>query len=388
VARILAVWEYGEGLGHLYGLIPLARALRERGHGVAFALRDATRLAVTRSAGFDSWPAPVLRIPGRVDRAPVSHADILLNLGFGDAGSLAGTQRAWDGLLRATRAEAIVADYAPGALLAAARQDMPRATFGSGFALPAGSDPFPALRPWEAEDGASLRALDDRLRAALGDAFPGAAPPIEALLHGLIDLVATWAQLDPLGPRDAQYVGPASPTREAPAIEWREPAGPRVLAYLIAAEPRFVAAVEALRTCGAEVILVAAGLNARNAAALSRDALRVIPAPVALAGLIEGATLCVSHGGAGLTAQAVKAGVPLALLPFHLEQSLVTRRLHALGAATARTVEQGVGDLGGWLRAALDDERLRACARNFAQAHQGAPDGALLAAERIDAWLG
>jgi UDP:flavonoid glycosyltransferase YjiC (YdhE family) len=120
---------------------------------------------------------------------------------------------------------------------------------------------------------------------------------------------------------------------------------------------------------------------------LSRDALRVVPSPVALASLLAGATLCVCHGGAGLSAQAMKAGVPLALLPFHLEQSLVTRRLQAYGAATARTAEQGVDGLADWLRAALADGGLRERARAFARDHAQAPDGARIAAERIEAEL-
>jgi UDP:flavonoid glycosyltransferase YjiC (YdhE family) len=38
MANIFYAWEFGAGLGHIGAFLPLARALRERGHGVHSAL--------------------------------------------------------------------------------------------------------------------------------------------------------------------------------------------------------------------------------------------------------------------------------------------------------------------------------------------------------------
>jgi len=40
MTRFLFVWELGSDYGHLARLLPVAAALRERGHGVDFVVRD------------------------------------------------------------------------------------------------------------------------------------------------------------------------------------------------------------------------------------------------------------------------------------------------------------------------------------------------------------
>src|SRR3954467_8390341 len=108
MARFLVAWEFGEDLGHLRRILPIGRALRDRGHDVAFALRDATRLEAPAREGFAAWPAPVLRRPESFDAAPLNASDVLLNLGFRDVASLRGVQRAWDALLGAVRPDVVV----------------------------------------------------------------------------------------------------------------------------------------------------------------------------------------------------------------------------------------------------------------------------------------
>jgi UDP:flavonoid glycosyltransferase YjiC (YdhE family) len=388
MARVLVAWEYGEGLGHLRGVLPIARGLRERGHEVSFALRDATRLAHARDEGFASWPAPLLRPPARVDAAPLSHSDILLNLGFGDAGSVAGALRGWNAILEATRAQAVVADYAPAALLAATLRALPRATVGSGFALPPSFDPLPAIRPWESVDRDALRARDDRVRSSLRAACGASAPGLESLFHGALDLVCTWPELDPFGPRALHYVGPpATHASKDVVLAWQGDSPSRVLAYLRPQDARFGAIVEALRALGGDTIVAAPGLAAAHAATLSHGGMRVVPSTLRLEGVIEHATLCVGHAGAGFTAQAVQNGVPLAVMPLHLEQTLVARRLEALGVAVSLPIEQGAHDLAGGLRRALEaSASMRERAGAIARAH--AARAPLDAADRIAEWLG
>ena len=85
---ILMGWEYGGGLGHAARLLPIARALRERGHTVTFAMKNPNALAtLTEADEFRSVTAPVARILKRNSGTPFqagSYADILAVHGFND----------------------------------------------------------------------------------------------------------------------------------------------------------------------------------------------------------------------------------------------------------------------------------------------------------------
>jgi UDP:flavonoid glycosyltransferase YjiC (YdhE family) len=384
MAGFLLAWEFGQDLGHVRRVVPIAAALREGGHEVHLAFRDATMLGHALDAGFPAWPAPLLKRPSRIDPLPVNASDVLLNLGFRDEGSVAGALDAWRALLDATRADVLVADYAPMALVAAAQRRMPRATIGSGFALPPRTQPLPALRDVGPQGGEVRAQRDTELLERMRRVAAGIEGlTLAALFHGDVDLLCTLPQLDPYGPREGDYLGPVQGTAGGLREEWRTQK-PHVLAYLKPRDARFRPLLRALEALDAETIVAAPGLAPGEAAALSSPAVRVHHEPVQLAGLIEHATLCVAHGGAGFAAAALLAGVPLALAPMHLEQELVSRRIRdealgvllpAGGADAARAA----------LAAALADAGLAARERDFARANASVRPGltAGRAAERL-----
>ena len=56
---VLVVWEHGGNLGHLARLLPVARALRERGHAVVFAVAQPRAVApLLAGAGVTIVQAP------------------------------------------------------------------------------------------------------------------------------------------------------------------------------------------------------------------------------------------------------------------------------------------------------------------------------------------
>jgi len=387
MSRFLVAWEFGEDLGHVRRILPLGRALRERGHEVAFAFRDATRLAAPARESFAAWAAPVLRRPPAFDPAPRNAADVLLNLGFRDVASLRGVQRAWDALLEVVRPDAVIGDYAPNAMIAASRHALPRATVGSGFALPPARDPLPAIRPGERADEAVLRGLDDALTASVSAAV-GKTPQItlEHIFRGDANLLATWPELDPLGPRDADYLGPMGGTEGGMETAWNGAGAPRVLAYLKPRDTRFAAVLAALEASGAQAIVAAPGMHEQDAKDRSSARVRIFPCTLRLPPLLREADLCVGHGGPGFAADALRAGVPLLLLPMHLEQELVARRLAQAGLAVLQ-LSRAPEELAAALAGALDDEALHARAHGFARelATRSTADPAQAAAARIEA---
>jgi UDP:flavonoid glycosyltransferase YjiC (YdhE family) len=392
MARVLCAWEFGGDLGHVRRLIPIAAELRARGHEVAIVLRDSAFLEMARSAGLESFIAPLLRTPPTVNPSPLNFSDVLLNLGFDDRRGLAGALRGWRSLLELLAPDAIVADYAPTALIAGREAGIPRVTVGSGFSVPPLRDPLPALRPWAAADPQVLRALDDRLvasvRGALGaegrDPITHARDLFEASAH----LLCTFPEIDPFGPRDdVEYVGPQGDATSGADVRWSTASGARVFAYLKPRNPRFEAVLAGLRALDAEVVVAAPGLASEQAQAASNARMRVVGSAVNLDLVLPGASLCVAHAGPGLAARALAAGVPMALLPLQLEQFLIARRIVAGGNAATVSPEDAAPDFGEWFASLLGRRDLREAAQRHAEAHRGHSfaEATRRAAERIAA---
>jgi UDP:flavonoid glycosyltransferase YjiC (YdhE family) len=374
MARVFCAWEFGGDLGHIRRLIPVAARLRAMGHEVSVAFRDSAHLESARAQGFETFIAPLLRAPAMANPSPQSFPDILLNLGFDDRRGLSGALRAWDSLYRLVQPDIVVADYAPTALVAARNAGLRRVTIGTGFSAPVLADPMPALRPWIATDPAVLRALDDRLlESVIASSAPREVPRhARELFTTDADLVCTFPEIDPLGPREGvDYVGP--PHDEAPGaqLRWQARDGARVFAYLKPRDARFGSIVAGLAALDAEVVVAAPGVDAATALARSTPRMRIVAEALRLDELLPAASLCLAHAGPGLVARALVAGVPMALLPMQLEQFLVARRVAAAGSAVMLSPEEPSPDFREWLAAILARDDLRVAAARLADAHRG-----------------
>jgi UDP:flavonoid glycosyltransferase YjiC (YdhE family) len=391
VPRILLAWEFGGDLGHVRRTLAIARTLRDRGHQPLLAFADVGSLRSEDPGEIEFVPAPLLPRPAAPDLSPLNASDILLNLGLGDPASLAGALAAWATLIRLWQPDALVADYAPTALLAARIAGLRRIGIGTGFSMPPTGEPMPGLRPWISLDPAELTRRDARLVDAVREAFARAAPrgkpPARAaeLFRADANLVCTWPPFDPFGPRDdVEYLGPQSGAAQARVVAWSSDARPRIFAYLKPRDPRFAATIEALHGIAGEALVAAPGLSEREAATLSKANVRVIAEPVELELALDGVDLCLSHGSVGIVAAAAAAGAAQALLPTQLEHYLVSRRMRESGAAVMIEPDRPAQELAAWIAAALTRSDLRACA---SAAREAASRPAASAAERIERLL-
>lgn len=375
MARVLLAWEFGGDLGHVRRLTAVAAALRAQGHEAALAAADLRTLGAAEAELFQ---APLLNPPPAPDPSPLSASDILLNLGLGDSAELASALRGWLTLFDLWSPDGVAADYAPTALLAARIRGIARVSLGSGFAMPPASDPLPALRDWLETDAATLAAIDARLLGAVARAYERLratqAPPRAAheIFAADLQVLCTFPEIDPLGPRtNAAYVGPVARGAADASVEWRASARVRVFAYLKPDEARFASLLGALAGVAGDVIVAAPGLAPGEATRLSQGPLRVFARTLNLERVLDDADLCVCHAGPGVAAAALCAGVPLALVPGHLEQFLVARRLAEVGVAELLGPHEPSGDLAGWLHAILARQDLRDGARRLAAVYRG-----------------
>jgi len=171
MARALFAWELGGDLGHARRTLHVARELQALGHQVAFAFLDLTPLGGEAPDSAEWFQAPVIQAPPPPTTAPVNASEILLNRGFGDAAAVVGGLRGWFGLFSLWKPDVLVADYAPGALLAARAVGLKRIAIGTGFSSPPVEDPMPPLRNWAPPADAELNRADSRLVAGTAEAF-------------------------------------------------------------------------------------------------------------------------------------------------------------------------------------------------------------------------
>jgi len=370
--RIFYAWELGANLGHMGAFMPLAKALRERGHAVHWAVPQPTEAAqLLAPAGF-AW----LQAPGVSDRAPghtpENYASILLHHGWGAFSSLLGLVVAWRELLKLTGAQVVLVDHAPTAILAARTLGLPVMIHGNGFTVPPQMHPTPAMRSWADVPSALLLQNDQtaltHMNAVL--AHWGCAP-----LRHLAELFAvaeptllTFPELDHYSQRSsARYWGTASMSTGV-VPEWPKGDGPRVFAYVRPAGAHHRAVLDSLTRLSARVLVYAPGLPETVQQALTNERLCFARRPVDIARAAHEAQMGVMWGGGGVSAVAfLRAGTPVLILPNQLEPFLQGLQIQAMGAGLVADLDRSLDRLPHLLTQLLTEDRFQVAAQAFAQ---------------------
>lgn len=330
--RIVFACDLGENHGHLWRLLPIARALQSHGHEVMFGLTPmAAAGRYLAPHGIRSFACPRPVGVAALGREIATYADILAVHGAAQADLLGRMVQDWQNLYAALRADLIVIDHAPFALLAARRAGICSVQVGDGFTIPPTLSPAPCFRPWEtgaAEARAKTQASVERNVQALFDLPQSLSLSLTASYTRLL----TWPELDHYAawrPAGSAFLGPMPQPDEGETLTWQRPASARVFVYLHM-QPWLDTVLAALADCDAEVIAVIPGAGA-DLTNRHRN-LKLYRQPVRLASLLADCTLAITHAGHGTALNCLLAGVPMLLLPLHVEQLMVTERVAALGA--------------------------------------------------------
>src|SRR6266705_3045179 len=147
MAKIEFAWELGAHTGHVTTMLPLAVALKARGHDVRFLLRELHAAAdVEGAAEIPREGAPIWSGQA-VTANPLNLGEILLNFGYHEPGPVKALIDAWRERLKAS--QAVVANVAPAAHLAALTLGIPSFEISQGFHVPPPAMPSAPLRHWE-----------------------------------------------------------------------------------------------------------------------------------------------------------------------------------------------------------------------------------------------
>ncbi|MBK1680399.1 glycosyltransferase [Rhodocyclus tenuis] len=374
MARVLIAWELGEAFGHLARCLRLADGLAARGYEVTLALKD-VRLPAGQmpELGITVLPVPLTPQSGAGSGSPVNYADMLRFSGFADTQDVAARLKAWEGIFALARPDALVADHAPTALLAAHLAGIPHLAIGNGFAIPPVVSPWPSIRPWEDVSYEALVDAEEQLDGVLDAAqkLLGYATAVRVRdLFGANDILDTFAELDHYGARlQGRYVGPIVSVPQALRVAWQSRDRPKVLAYLRPAVPGFQTVLQALVRLDAEVLCVAPGMSREAARRIATRRVRIALAPVDLDPLFANADLAVGYGNGGFSTQALLAGVPLSMRPRYVEQALLAHRVEAMGAGRLLSGRIDAGSVTESLQEMLCNLAYRQAAQGFRERH-------------------
>ncbi len=371
--NLLLAWELGGNWGHLARDLPVLRRLQAEGHDVLYAVRE-QHLAPARfaSSGIPCVAAPTGAAIRRIPRNLAGYAAILFADGFGDAAILAQRLAGWINLFAEHETDVLLADYAPGALLAARVAGIPSVTCGSGFEIPPDVASLPSFLTNAAQDEAARRFSEGLVLFNVNQALHRLGRmPLERLaqaFQGTRNVFTTFAELDHIADRaaGALYAGAVQDVPGGMAAGWNGANTPRVLMYLREMGPAIDEVLHVLDGIGAEVIAVLP--DAGSIRRVHADA-RVFRQPVRFDGLLGTAVLVIASGSGTITS-ALLAGVPVLALPTTAEQAMFARRVQAMGAGIAADTGTVAG-IAGAIHRFLTDATLRTGARRFAAQYAG-----------------
>ncbi len=347
MAHIHFAWELGGGLGHAGRLKPLALEALRRGHQVSMGLRDLVHtnqiLAELDGLGVARLQAPVwLHEVKGLPATQISLAEILLAMGYVNAGALHGLFTGWRNMMQVLKPDLVVADSAPTAVLAARSLGVPSATVGIGYFMPPKATPMPLLRDWEAVQPGRVEAGDAQMLKSINTVLQGVgcAPlqhAAQAML-GDLPLLQTWPEFDHYGrkslPGGQAWWGPSMLSGAGVAPQWPTAGGanaPKVFAYLKTNHPDHALVLQALVSLGCQVECYLPEVASGRPPPVVSPLIHYSSGPVDLVATLPGCALCVCHGGEATLAQALLLQVPVLLLPTQAEQFLISRAVGRCG---------------------------------------------------------
>ncbi|MFT7410559.1 MAG: hypothetical protein ACI9EX_001156 [Oleispira sp.] len=349
VTRILLCWELGTDYQHLVSLQSIARFYQAKGYDVWIAARDVSKLKrLFSGVKINIVAAPFAESAAELGvekQAPRSYADFLRRCGFHQADALSGLVSAWRSLFSFIKPDLLLCDHAPTALLSARGlsfdgRAVAKVAVGMPFSVPDDNRPAGVFFAGGFATRDIVRFEDDLVKVINKVCIEFSIPRIKNLADLFADfdkcIYQTYAELDHYGYRSAQqrhktsYVGTAVPDFSEPVV-FPHFKGPKIYCHVkgSAETPVLLKTLQAIE-CSA-VVLIDGIPDAIINAHQSRHIL-YINKPVSMRDVLDKSTFAILNGGINAVSLFMKAGVPVALFPLHVEQFLIAKRVEALNA--------------------------------------------------------
>ena len=389
-------------------LVPIARALADRGHHVAVFNPSPAPAKLIAEAGLTNLPLPQRPMPvPNIDLVQASatwDVEQMLASFYFDEDYVRATTAMYLDLIRDFHPDVVVDSFDMLACLAARILHVPLATVLQGNFHPASR----GFLWWEHERPSGLPTAVPTVNKIAAE--NGVAPVARCvdLLAGQLSLIVGTPETDPLPPSaNATYVGPIIWQRDDATLpDWLAALRRDVpLVWVYSGNPRYAgaaattpidsivvirAAIAALRDAPVQVVLTTGHQELPSEFGTLPANFRhvsYLPGP-AMAARCD---LMVHHGGHGSVMTSLAAGTPAVIIPTITERESNARRLVALGAGEVVVPTNGadgekhidIADFTAKLNRVLREPAYRQSAQRIAQSmrqYAGAPD----AADRIE----
>jgi MGT family glycosyltransferase len=415
MARFLFTMLPANDLGLPTRMVPIARALADRGHEVAVFNPSPAPQKLIAEAGLTSLPMPATPMPApAMDLTPIAEGWDVEHLFGGVYLSVSYVRdavAAYVDLMREFAPDMVVDSFEPIACLAARAAKVPLATVLQGNIHPASR----GFTWWEDTRPAGLPSAAGFFSTVAQEYGLAPVRRVVDLLAGDLALIVGSPESDPVAP-DAKvtYIGPMVFQRnDALLPEWvnelgrqNEQGGRRPLIWVYSGNPRYFtsptpvdsivvirAAIAALANEEVDVVLTTGyqelpeefgklPANFHHAA--------YVPGPL----MAEHCDLIVFHGGHSSVMTCLKAGTPAVIIPTMTERESNARRLASLGVgevvmpATGRDGEKRVdiAEFRAKVNRVLTEPDYRQAARRVAESMRQY-GGAAAAAERLEEFV-
>ena len=417
MARFLFTMLPANDLGLPTRMVPIARALADRGHEVVVFNPAPAPQKLIAEAGLTSLPVPATPMPAPVmDLALLSTAWDVEHFFAGfymQEEFVRGTLAAYLDVIRAYSPDMVVDSFDPLMCLAARIQKVPLTTVLQGNFHPASR----GFLWWEDARPAGLPSAAEIINTAAVDHGISPLPRCADLMAGDLSLIVGTPETDPVAPAaNVTYIGPMvfqRPGAEMPAwlneLDQRnargEPVRERPLIWVYSGNPRYApvatpidsivvirTAIEALADAPLQIVLTTGYQELPAEFGVLPENFRhesYVPGPL----MAERCDLVIFHGGHSSVMTCLKAGTPAVIIPTITERESNARRLESLGAGEVVLPVNGpdgekrvdVSEFAAKVRQVLSESRYRQAARRVADSMRKF-GGATAAAERIEAF--
>lgn len=376
--KILITWELGKNFGHIAKLTEIARPLAEKGAEIYFALQNPGEFLKFRP----DYPHTIFQAPFspvKPVRGPVlTYTDDIRPCGYMSPDTISGLIEAWRSLYTMIEPDLIIAESSPTALLAAREFDFPKVALGTTYEIPPIKTPLPLMPYWENVNEDVLATREEQVLKNVNQALAKLdLKPIETMAD-IFDIDARFLcgfeELDHYREREEEkYYGTLFTTDTGASLKWNPKAAKHIFAYLRPDSKSFKPAFEALCSLPPDydVIIAAPGINPKLKEARESGSVGIEDGPVKLDNIMSKCDLGICHAGVGISSAFLLNGIPLVLLPGHIEQLMFGRAVGRMGAGRGAVGEVTKAKVHELINTILNGSEFKDAAQGFAKKYKG-----------------
>ena len=335
-ARVLYLWEWGAGFGHLRRFLPLALRLLHLGYEVALVVKDPSRAEeVFRGLDVSIWQTPdCTSPPAQRCKDPHSFGGLAWNLSVNDGRRVSSTVAQWKHLLLSVKPTHVISDFGLlGSFVAAALQ-IPTSRIGTGFGMPPHSDVLASMFDVPVgltEQNLAQRVLELVQSSAVENGLPAPLDWNHLFATTGPSLLVSVPDFDPYRRWRAgeSYLG-VWDSYAAGEPHWKDAAGAKVIAYL-KPTAKLEQQCRKLADLGLNVLLVCDGQSTGSHALENAERIALSKNLVSLERGREDCSLIVCNANHGMTLKSLEMGIPVAMFPLFIEQRLNANAVERLG---------------------------------------------------------